>query len=133
MSNTVTFCVLDDLKTSHVETHSFNEYNEIDQIVNKILKTSAKEYIVNFNYFFEGIDSRYLIKELKSKSYWCLNRYDKYYVIAFSINYTRFYIYSKSYSAQAIDWSSIYDMSDKNQPMDINDNISIEEALRGHL
>jgi hypothetical protein len=41
---------------------------------------------------------------LLKKNYFVKNRYNKYYVVAFALNYTRFEIFSKDCDKQLIDW-----------------------------
>lgn len=46
-----------------------------------------------------------VVTNLKENKYHVVNRYDKYYVHAFAIDFTTFYIFSKDYSVNIIDWT----------------------------
>lgn len=50
------------------------------------------------------IDEEYVAEKLIENSYFVYNRVNKYYVVAFALNYTRFEIYSKDSDKQLIDW-----------------------------
>jgi len=39
-----------------------------------------------------------------NKGYWVWNRFEKYYVVAFALDFTRFEVYSKDCDKQLIKW-----------------------------
>jgi hypothetical protein len=66
--------------------------------------------------FFKKEDElvNHIASNLQRESFYVINRYNKYYVIAFAINYSRFEIFSKDCNKILIDWgekngSIIYD------------------------
>lgn len=75
-------------------------------------KTKGNKYHDKSQYFksYDGKDDlqeediEYIANELMETQYFVKNRYNKYYVIAFAINYTRFEIYSKDCDKELIDW-----------------------------
>lgn len=85
--------------------------------IKKNLHEMLKDFKIGKNYdrseffdkeFFDD-EENYLnkiAKELFTKKYYVVNRYNKYYVIAFAINYTRFEIFSKDCDKELIDWGS---------------------------
>lgn len=50
------------------------------------------------------IDVDYVAEKLIEQGYFVFNRVNKYYVVAFALDYTRFEIYSKDCDKQLIDW-----------------------------
>lgn len=58
-------------------------------------------------YFFElDFDIHEIIDDLQEQGYYCLNRYQKYYVVAFALNYTRFEVFSKDCDKEIINWGN---------------------------
>jgi hypothetical protein len=55
-------------------------------------------------YFRNPSHHNHIVDKLLDKHYFVKNRYNKYYVIAFAINYTRFEVYSKDCDKELIEW-----------------------------
>lgn len=105
----LSFCILDDLNPVYGPIHK-----QIKDISLQEILKNVKEI---FNEFFEGSDpTGYLhddINENKinriaqflvNQQYYVINRYEKYYVIAFSLDYTRFEVFSKDCDKRLIKW-----------------------------
>jgi hypothetical protein len=83
--------------------------------------TGYKGYSSPFNENHAENISKRLIKN----RYHVVNRINKYYVVAFSINYSLFYVYSKDYNPEIIDWN----FGDKW----IEDDVKIEKVKNGEF
>lgn len=109
---------MNDLKiVRHYET-SFENDDELDDIMNKLWNIFAKNINDPSGYFFprentdidsfsqghrEG-DISFIKRALLANDYYVCNRFEKYYVYAFAINRTRFYVWSKDFDAKIISW-----------------------------
>lgn len=60
-----------------------------------------------FESFFKDEQSNIQIiaNELIDNHYYVINRYEKYYVIAFAINFSRFEVFSKDHNKELISWN----------------------------
>ena len=123
----ISFAILDDLQEMHrldkkiVKTPEnirsflddimkyFNE-REYSDVFNKTIYTNSdptlyfidqfnKETLYDSPNFIDNI-----VSTLMEDEYFVRNRVEKYYVVAFAINYTKFEVYSKDCDAQLIDW-----------------------------
>ena len=108
--NTISFCILDDLEYYHGPVHvEFQHHTEIKDIITNLV-TPFKETRDASSYFdkafFEESDRNIseIVSGLKRNDYFVINRYNKYYVIAFAINYTRFEVFSKDCDKKLITW-----------------------------
>lgn len=83
-------------------------------------KFISGEYCDHSGYFFENesreSDIATVMDSLLGDKYYVRNRYQKYYVIAFAIDYTRFHIWSKDYDAELIEWSQKGEIVDNYDP-----------------
>lgn len=124
MEHTLSFCILDDLIPCHGPCHiTFSNeeisYDTIAKYVNTIIKKFKKNPKKDqSNYFDEEFfkSDNYIskiIKDLLNKGFFVCNRYNKYYVIAFSLDYVRFEIFSKDCDKELIKWRYY----DKNDPI----------------
>lgn len=143
----LSFLILDDLSTSNgygpVHTVMNNlEYNTLETSLKKIASPFFK-YIANIKrdpeyywykspssdeisdptgyYFEQDYDVSEVIQNLISNQYYCWNRYQKYYVIAFAIDYVRFSVFSKDCDKMIIKWRED-DQNDKIIPYDFDNN-----------
>ena len=70
------------------------------------LKDELDEKLDPTGYFFEtDFDIEEIVNSLIEKEYYCLNRYCKYYVVAFALNYARFEVFSKDCDKELIKWN----------------------------
>lgn len=114
----LSFGILDDLEFAygpiHLELHSLDQLEAlIDQIV-KGLKCEPKcgEWCYGnckdvSGYFYSKyykLHKAEILDDLIKDKYCVWNRFQKYYVIAFAIDYTRFEIYSKDCDKKVIEW-----------------------------
>jgi len=103
MSDTLSFSILDDLR----------QIFRIDLPVGCSLRETVTEAIQRYKdsddyneYFSDYLDSSYISDVLEEQKYCVYNRVVKYYVIAFSLNYNRFHVYSKGCDLEVIDWET---------------------------
>src|ERR1700722_4382478 len=103
--NILSFCIFDDLQPAYGPIHvQFQEksYKVLTKIVDNIIRECTNDpsgYYVNKHHSTDEV-----VATLISDDYYVINRYQKYYVIAFAINYTRFEIYSKDCDKELIQW-----------------------------
>jgi hypothetical protein len=124
MKYTLSFCILDDLTVCHGPEHrelngipNFNDIKEV--ILNDLLNDFRQDEYADCSGYFdkeffasnEYIDT--IVNNLIKYNYVVKNRYNKYYVIAFAINYTRFEVYSKDCDKELIKWRE----NDSNDPI----------------
>ena len=101
----LSFCIFDDLYPMMTPIEmKFNELDELKILVDKMLMYKLK--YENLEEYFEFVSDNidYIVSKLRKKRYYVRNRYEKYYVIAFAIDYVRFEIYSKDCDKQLIKW-----------------------------
>ncbi len=123
-SHTLSFCILEDLNPSFGPVHitlsdlSKNELHmKICSLINQF-KTNEyadpsgyfdKEFFNNKEYCIDNI-----VNGLQIHKYFVRNRYGKYYVIAFAIDYMRFEIFSKDCDKELTKWRD----DDQTDPVD---------------
>lgn len=86
-----------------------NIYNFIMSIADKYIKYESEYDAAHFfksNYYGNITDSDIadITNTLLEEGYYVRNRLEKYYVVAFSINFSRFEVYSKDCDKEVIDW-----------------------------
>lgn len=106
--HTVSFVCIDDFKYGpevNIEVADLNRDNLLiavknigDEIskayyFNQLVKTRSEEL------FNDIVDS------LLEHGHYVLNQFDKYYVVAFALDYKRFNVYSRGYDKELIKWS----------------------------
>lgn len=128
MNNILCYCIFDDLEP--IDGPIFLPLSDeltmdsVKKVINELISERIKdENFLDrsgfFTYEFDKPGSEIkvsrtynndnnLISRISDKllvdNYYAINGYNKYYVIAFSINYTRFYISSKDCGKQLIKW-----------------------------
>jgi len=126
--HTLSYAYLDDL--SHVsdspwnyefETKDDDMYDNIKKIIDtifekaeiseKLYKDEKYDELENMNIrfpsYWKELIVRYkneIIDDLMDKGYWVWNRFEKYYVVAFALDFTRFEVYSKDCDKELIKW-----------------------------
>jgi len=121
-SNILSFVILDELRYSFKpieveigELTKDNIANAVDKVAFKFGPSGSiideTEYyfvsnhgMVEYPIFYNG-EREEVIQELYEDHYSVWNRWMKYYVIAWAINYTRFEVYSKDCDKELIRWS----------------------------
>lgn len=101
----LSFTYLNDLRPSFGPKHwTIKGEPTYDNILNFLKKIEGifKTY-VNW-YGVTSFDVFGVASDLSREGYYVWNRYEKYYVIAFAINYKRFNVYSRDYDAELITW-----------------------------
>ena len=122
MTKVLSFCTFNDLNPEgKVQNYTFSTEKELQTIVEtiweKVWGTENKKeneyeqyYIPNFGQYASVEE---IVSSLLKENYCVYNRVEKYYVVAFAINYTKFWIWSKDYEAQIIKWKE----EDKEDPI----------------
>jgi hypothetical protein len=111
-THTITLAILDDLNFDTHHTKTIEGPLTYETILSSVetLVASFKNQTDISGYFdsdYFGAESEYngnISSKLFSDGYWVRNRYNKYYVICFSIDHTRFEIFSKDCDKELIDW-----------------------------
>ena len=115
-SDTLSFCLFDDLRAFHGPVHVPIQAITPEKLrlaIEQLLHDYKKQDIYDKAGFFNDVlvgeseldeTINIIIKSLMKKHYYVCNRWNKYYVIAFSINYIRFDIYSKDCDKKLIHW-----------------------------
>ena len=110
MSHTVSFSVLDDCNPAYGPVHETIpdlDSKSIEQAVRNLLGNFKKSGNDPSGYYHKEINEsevQDVTNSLFSKKYYVINRFEKYYVIAFAIDYTRFEVYSKDSDKELIKW-----------------------------
>lgn len=141
MAHTLSFVILDNM-----QVYSGPYHTKFDVLTSDIIKSLIRRYsdtIADDNddptyisrrkctchNFISKCGSIYAHPELvdevcdvlKNDSYYVINRLNKYYVVAFAINYARFRIWSKDCQVDIIDWEEM-DRMNINQSYDTIEN-----------
>lgn len=127
-THTLSFTILDDLSPCYGPTHvrlASLAPNEIRRGVLEIVEPFCRpdapgvdsdeiSYVKNFlsgrqndptgYYFIKDFDADEVTAALTEEKFYRLNRYEKYYVVAFAIGYVRFEVFSKDCDKELIDW-----------------------------
>ena len=145
--HTLSFCILNDLGNYdgygpvHVPIDNL-DYETLKSGIEKIASPFLK-YISNIKkdseyywdrpmsvteqcdpsgyYFEKDYDVNDIVHELINNKYYCWNRYNKYYVIAFAIDYIRFSVFSKDCDKIVIKWRD-EDQDDQIVPDNLDNN-----------
>lgn len=132
--HTLSFCFLDDLCPKISLEWDFKNMEEIPSILenlwNRFLDGNHPNPLSDpSGYYFESEtrkdDIQVVLDCLKKQGYYRCNRFEKYYVIAFSIDRRRFRIWSKDCDPEIIDWSfgkTQGPVVDSEPPEDCNEN-----------
>lgn len=109
MMNTINFVILENLKPCYgpIEiTSSYDDIkNELYNLIDVFKKIPDKSGYFDTD-FFNNAETyiSHIEYSLKQHNYFVRNGYNKYYVIAFALNYTRFEVFSKGHNKQLIKW-----------------------------
>lgn len=116
---TISFTILDDLED--IKNYDYETDTKLSKIPLlpyhkqiQFTKTDIEKFInevrlvfalpLKLCYFNDRIYNSEIVDELYNDNFYVLNRIEKYYVVAFAINYTRFEIYSKDCDKKLISW-----------------------------
>ena len=111
MSHILSFTVLDDLNPAYGPVHE-----TLDDLTLSSIEKSVRKILQNFNssndpsgYYhqYKDSDMESIVNSLFSKKYYVINRFEKYYVIAFAIDYTRFEVFSRDCDKELIKWRDV--------------------------
>lgn len=111
-ATTISFVILDDLRdmvptvTSEIDGSNASIRAFVESCLPKIDKCTNMAAIVQ-------TDMNMIVTELMTQKYSVYNRVEKYYVIAFAINWTRFEVFSKDCDKELIKWRA----EDQNDPV----------------
>ena len=61
-----------------------------------------------------------IVDSLMKRGYWVWNRYEKYYVVAFALDFTKFEVYSKDCDKRLIEWRKPEPVPEPNVPKPIS-------------
>ena len=111
MTNTLSFCIFDDLSPCFspiTVEYKKDDPNGLSTAIDLITKPFIEGKLQDdSSYYFKMDYSKdEVLSVLQRKNYYVLNRYEKFYVIAFAINYTKFEIFSKDCDKKLIKWRS---------------------------
>ena len=109
-SVTLSFGVLDDLEWKcdccprHVSVKK--DLSDLRGALDRIFARIREDKCHYGTMFLEEYESYRgeIVAGLVDDGYWVLNRYDKYYAVAFALDFTSFLVYSKDCDAELIDW-----------------------------
>jgi hypothetical protein len=113
---TFSYAYFDDLKQIEYQEYKIDnlKYKTIEKCVRKIydheeykgFKYSIESYLNSFPPTSAEQDIKEVVENLCNDGYSVWNRVNKYYVVAFAIDYVRFDIYSKDCDKELIDWGA---------------------------
>lgn len=110
-THTVSFVILDDLKPFMGPCHATFDGPvrsiAIEAAVRKLVGNVTPEADPTMSVFQkENLESniRDIVWDLERESFWRMNRVNKYYVVAFALDYTRFEVFSKDCEKELIRW-----------------------------
>lgn len=111
-STILSFVILDDLCSYcgpyYLDIGSKTKINilkGVNEIQKKFINSDKNNnYFTNY-YFGTYHDSENVSDALYDNDYFVMNRFEKYYVIAFALNYTRFEVFSKDCDKELISWA----------------------------
>jgi hypothetical protein len=119
-THTISFCILDDLRPAYGPIHETFEgpvsKESVEKTVQNILQNFLDSNHEDPSDYYQQIDQseiNSITTDLCLTNHYVINRFNKYYVIAFSLDYTRFEIFSKDCDKELITWR--YD--DLNDPI----------------
>ena len=97
VTNVLSFGVLDDCQfmEGYPEQYTFTNVDELEAILDNIDIPT---------WLHIDLELDVVARSLDQNKYYVINRVEKYYVVAFAINYTQFEIFSKDVDKQLIDW-----------------------------
>lgn len=118
MTHTISFVILDDLRPAYGPIYITIDNLSIENIVKAVTEivsvfkpngdTSEQSDPTTyyFEHFFENEQENIqrISYNLMSEHYYVRNRFEKYYVIAFAVDYSRFEVFSKDYDKELISW-----------------------------
>ena len=127
---TISFSILDNCKHTYGPIHKFVNseinYTTVLEIVTNILSNFSKTDDPS-SYYYKLINEDEIEKitwNLIFQNYYVINEFNRYYVIAFALNFTRFEIFSKDCATQLITWR----LNDKKNII-IDDNSTLNSVI----
>ena len=113
-THTVSFCIFDDLEPRYgpvSETFTCDDadleqqiYESVSKIMQPLIDGEESDPTGYYVKDYTSADTKNITKRLLKSKYYVINRYEKYYVIAFALDYARFEIYSKDCDKELIKW-----------------------------
>ena len=110
----LSFVILDDLTPAYGPVHVPIEEKNVGKAISEAVAELVDRRSVDPTSYYihgweaQGIPARHnpgeVEKCLRERGYYCLNRYEKYYVVAFALDYKRFEVFSKDCSKELIKW-----------------------------
>ena len=118
MTHTISFVILDDLRPTYGPMYINIDNFSIENIVKAVTEIvsvfkpngdKSEQYdptAYYFEHFFENEQEniRKISYNLMSEHYYVRNRFEKYYVVAFAVDYSRFEVFSKDCDKELIAW-----------------------------
>ena len=106
---TLSFMILDDLEPEygpvHIKISEGGVRDAVIKLVEPILSREERNQTKYPRYLLSDVfDIDEVVERLLEKGFYRINRYEKYYVIAFAIDYARFEVYSKDCDKKFIKW-----------------------------
>jgi len=116
MAHTISICILDDLKAYYGPHHLYftkglHSKRKLKRKILALIRPFKKKYKEDCSEYFDDAffekEDEYvtnIVQSLIEKKYYVFNRYNKYYVIAFAIDFVRFEVFSKDCDKELIKW-----------------------------
>ena len=117
--DTISFKILDDLRSCYSDCRVIQKRKSVSGVPKKPRRKTVRAKVASIlkelktrgcdptGYYVKGVTDRdidSITDALLSDGYYVLNRYEKYYVVAFALNYTRFEVFSKDCDKELITW-----------------------------
>lgn len=110
---TFSFCIMNNLEIIEEFECKFEHNFELRSILVNLWNKYTKNNNILGRYFFDKHsmekDIDFIERQLKINEFCVFNKFEKYYVYAFSIDYTRFYVWSKNMQPKVISWTGDYE------------------------
>ncbi|BCS83648.1 hypothetical protein QLL95_gp0475 [Cotonvirus japonicus] len=135
---TLSFCMMDDLDVRISREWKFSNESEIRPILEKLWNKFLSGKCSDISgYFFDNAskndDIEYVYQSLTKKKYYVRNRFEKYYVVAFALDYTKFYVWSKDCDPKIINWNHDGELvNNYDSEHDVNPVIKLMKQLNSH-
>lgn len=117
--DTISFKILNDLRSCYSDSRVIQKRKLADGVPKKPRRKTVRSKVASIlkelntrgsdptGYYAKSVDEDdidSITDALLSDGYYVLNRYEKYYVVAFALNYTRFEVFSKDCDKELITW-----------------------------
>jgi hypothetical protein len=134
--HTISFCILDDCRPAYGPIHESFSGSISEQPVKSTVRSILQAFLDSkydpSKYYHERINQdeiNCITSGLCSENYYVHNRFEKYYVIAFAIDFTRFEVFSRDCDKRLIKWRE-NDEADPITGIITNDDYNISPVIK---